>query len=60
MLGYGALICLVVGAGFLYAGLAVRKDNERFREKGIRVTGTIIDFLIDSEDARFPILQFFN
>ncbi len=58
MLGYGALICLVVGAGFLCGGLAVRKDNKRIREKGLRVTGAIVDFWVDDDDVRFPILQF--
>ena len=62
----GAIVFLIVGGGFLYAGFDVRISNRRIQRSGIKTKGKIIDFIEErNKDAdgnshtyHFPIVRF--
>ena len=62
----GAIVFLIVGGGFLYAGFYVRNSNRRIQRSGIKTKGKIIDFIEErNKDAdgnshiyHFPVVRF--
>jgi len=62
----GAIVFLIVGGGFLYAGFYVRNSNRRIQTSGIKTRAKIIDFVEkrnkdadgDSHIYHFPIVRF--
>jgi Protein of unknown function (DUF3592) len=62
----GGLVFLVVGFGFLYAGLYFRNTNSRIKTNGIKTKAKIVDFKKkrnkdangDSYEYHFPIVNF--
>jgi len=62
----GAIVFLIVGGGFLYAGFYVQNSNSRIQTSGIKTKAKIIDFIEErSKDAdgnshihHFPIVRF--
>lgn len=62
----GAIVFLIVGGGFLYAGFYVRNSNRRIQTSGIKTKAKIIDFIEErSKDAdgdshiyHFPVVRF--
>ena len=62
----GAIVFLIVGGGFLYAGFDVRNSNRRIQRSGIKTKGKIIDFIEErNKDAdgnshiyHFPVVRF--
>ena len=64
----GAIVFLIVGGGFLYAGIFIRNSNRRIQRNGIKTKAKIIDFVEERmKDAdgdsflyHFPIVSFTN
>ncbi|WOD42923.1 DUF3592 domain-containing protein [Hwangdonia lutea] len=64
----GAIVFLIVGGGFIYAGIFVRNSNRRIQRNGIKAKAKIIDFVEerirdvdgDSYLYHFPIVSFTN
>ena len=62
----GAVVFLIVGSGFLFAGYSVRNSNRRIQENGIKTKAKIIDFVEErtkdsdgySQLHHFPIVRF--
>ena len=62
----GAIVFLIVGGGFLYAGFYVRNSNRRIQTSGIKTKAKIIDFIeerskdadADSHIYHFPVVRF--
>ena len=62
----GAIVFLIVGGGFLYAGFYVWNSNRRIQRSGIKTKGKIIDFIEErNKDAdgnshiyHFPVVRF--
>lgn len=62
----GAIVFLIVGGGFLYAGFYVRNSNRRIQTNGIKTKAKIIDFIEernkdadgDSHIYHFPVVRF--
>ena len=62
----GAIVFLIVGGGFLYAGFYVWNSNRRIQRSGIKTKGKIIDFIEErNKDAEgnshiyhFPVVRF--
>ncbi|WMI64796.1 DUF3592 domain-containing protein [Aestuariibaculum sp. YM273] len=62
----GAIVFLIVGGGFLYAGFYVRNSNRRIQTSGIKTRAKIIDFIEerskdadgDSQIYHFPVVRF--
>ena len=62
----GAIVFLIVGGGFLYAGFYIRNSNRRIQTSGIKTRAKIIDFIEErSKDAdgeshiyHFPVVRF--
>jgi len=62
----GAVVFLIVGSGFLFAGYSVRNSNHRIQTSGIKTKAKIIDFVEErSKDSdgysqvyHFPIVRF--
>jgi hypothetical protein len=62
----GAIVFLIVGGGFLYAGFYIRNSNRRIETSGIKTRAKIIDFVEkrnkdadgDSHIYHFPIVRF--
>ena len=62
----GAIVFLIVGSGFLFAGYSVRNSNRRIQTGGIKTKAKIIDFVEerskdtdgDSHIYHFPIVRF--
>ena len=62
----GAIVFLIIGGGFLYAGFYVWNSNRRIQRSGIKTKGKIIDFIEErNKDAdgnshiyHFPVVRF--
>ncbi|MFD2543722.1 DUF3592 domain-containing protein [Lacinutrix gracilariae] len=62
----GAVVFLIVGSGFLFAGFYIRNTNSRIRANGIKTKAKIVDFKKernkdadgDSYEYHFPIVSF--
>ncbi|WP_242134275.1 DUF3592 domain-containing protein [Aestuariivivens marinum] len=62
----GAIVFLIVGGGFLYAGYYIQNSNRRIQTKGTKAKAQIIDFVEDqikdfdgnSHVYHFPIVKF--